>query len=1853
MGDRIAYVMVPDGGGSYFITATTFTFDELDYAPSAIGTVNYPTTFGIVDGAYYVIGGNNYFVPDDPLPSAPTENATAIDGDFPIYGTSGNETIAAPDGDGYILYSGADTSGVGTGDDTLTGGTGDDHIFVGDGNDVVNAGDGDDIIGGWNALGGSGTNTLSGEAGDDQIIGGTGNDAIFGGTGADILSGGGGTDNLDGGADDDTFLVFDNQDTTNIKGGEAGGDWDLVVFLTAASSQGVLVNLAGSESGNYSFYGGTGTGTFNQIEAISLTSYDDVVNGSGSSSDIRVTGNDGADTITTGSGNDLLIGDSYTTTGTNLIVNGSFEDTTGMVAQPYGHSGTGSVPGWSESTGTAEINLHADSRGGLSATDGSNWLDLEGGPGQQHLIGQDVAGITDGDTYVIQFDIGDLANADDDTANDNAVEVIWNGEIIATINPSDGDWQSYEFFVVGGSGNGSNRLEFQGSGAADAEGVSIDNVQMYETVEGSGAGDTLDGGAGDDIIFGGAGDDAITGGAGDDTLSGGTGFDTFYFADNWGADSVWGGQGAGEVNEDALDFTSVTAGGITATFTGWEDGSVSQGANSVAFDNIEHIIGTNLVDVIDASADGSGLILEGRGGDDTITGGSGADEIWGGTGADIISAGDDADTIVIEDGFGTDVIQGGEGPGLGTDFDTLDFTNMTTSVTITFDGYEWGSFTDGADTASFAQIERLLLSDYGDFASMGADTAGIVVVGGAGDDTVWGGQGADTISGGDGADEIFGDSGNDTIHGDAGNDDLGGDAGDDTIYGGTGDDWIQGNAGTNLLYGEAGDDTFEVFTAQGGTDTIVGGSTSETGGDTLLFSGADNVTLTFVTLESGNYNAGTASGSFDDIENFVGGSGADRMDLTGVAGPLTIIFDGDGSGTISDGTTTITFSGMEEILASDQDDVIDASLDTAGTILHGNDGDDVITGGSGSDDLMGGAGNDTITSGDGNDRIWGDSGDDTFIIDEADTGADLVYGSDEGGDTDTLNFTGSSGANVTFGGWEFGSYSNGTATGDFWEIEAVIGSDGNDTIDAGASGSDHTIDTGAGDDVITGGQGNDTITTGDGDDRFIVENDFGVDSVDLGSAGETLGDAIDASAVTDGGVTVDWTTTQTGTLSVNVHALTFTDAEIFTLTNFGDTFDASGSGSAVAVDAGAGGDDLTGSDYDDTLTGGTGDDTFIGGLGADVMDGGDGDDHFHLYDGFGANTIIGGDTGEIDGDRLYGNLITSDVTVLFTGDDAGSYSDGTDTTSFTGIEALWTGSGNDSVDMRADTDGVDLATGTGSDVVHSGQGDDTINTANSGDTIYVYDDSGTDTISAGSGTDTLYLVENGSAQGVSVTWTALKAGTYTFAGGGAAGSFSSVENLYGTAFDDQFDSTALVAGEDADVRAGEGDDTYTSGAGDDTFFGEGGDDTMVLTDGFGTDDFHGGESAETSGDTIDASGLTAPLTVTFTGSGDGTATGTGGTLSFVEVENLTLTDGDDVLDGSADTDGLNIDAGDGADDLTGGTGADVLGGGTGDDTIAGGDGSDTLDGGAGRDTIQVAQGDSATGGDGDDIFTLADLGESGTATITITGGETGETAGDTLNLAGTGDWTDLVMTGAEDGSFTMADGTVVNFSEIENIVFCYEESTKVMTPRGPREIGTLTKGDLVLTADRGPQPIRWISSTTHRWTASGHKDKPIQIKAGALGLGMPARDLVVSPQHRILLPDEADGALVPAKSLKSLPGVRQLRGRRKITYVHMMFDRHEVVFAEGLPSESFYPGPESLKSLGTKDRSALRRLILRGASDGAEGSYPPARPVLTMQEGKRLARKGGAFWTSDKVARAPWTRDAWGKAYAKALCGQG
>ena len=306
---------------------------------------------------------------------------------------------------------------------------------------------------------------------------------------------------------------------------------------------------------------------------------------------------------------------------------------------------------------------------------------------------------------------------------------------------------------------------------------------------------------------------------------------------------------------------------------------------------------------------------------------------------------------------------------------------------------------------------------------------------------------------------------------------------------------------------------------------------------------------------------------------------------------------------------------------------------------------------------------------------------------------------------------------------------------------------------------------------------------------------------------------------------------------------------------------------------------------------------------------------------------------------------------------------------------------------------------------------------------------------------------------------------------------------------------------------------------------------------------------------------------------------------------------------------------------------------------------DVIDAGAGNDTVFGGQGDDTiTGGSGDDTF-VYNASDGADAIIDFNAGNTGSiddgdqsnndhvdlngfytlAAKEAIEALGTDSFThelDMLRQDAADGTLdgiingtdysatisgidltlqnggAAVTGTDLTFDNTN--VACFTPGTLIKTKDGDVPVEELSQGDLVLTMDNGHQPIRWIGMRhlSRSDLEKTPKLRPIRIRAGALGKRTPELDLVVSPQHRILVSSKIaeqmfgqTEVLVGSKHLVMLDGIDVADDLAEIVYVHFLFDRHEVVFSNGALTESLYTGPQALKSLSPEAKAEILSLF--------------------------------------------------------------
>ena len=661
---------------------------------------------------------------------------------------------------------------------------------------------------------------------------------------------------------------------------------------------------------------------------------------------------------------------------------------------------------------------------------------------------------------------------------------------------------------------------------------------------------------------------------------------------------------------------------------------------------------------------------------------------------------------------------------------------------------------------------------------------------------------------------------------------------------------------------------------------------------------------------------------------------------------------------------------------------------------------------------------------------------------------------------------------------------------------------------------------------------------------------------------------------------------------------------------------AAGNGNDV-VFGGSGDDTVQGNLGNDVLFGGQGNDNVQGGLGNDIIDGGAGDDL--LLGGDGNDTIAGG-AGD---DRVFG-AEGDDELRGGSGNDTLEGSEGEDTLfGGTGDDDLWGGLDDDTVIGGSGNDTV--AGEDGDDELHGGLGDDGIIDGGAGNDV-ISDVEGSDSVDAGDGDD---VINVGSSQGDESPDVGYPEQPSTTIPGLVFPGYDADEdpNDDKDFVDGGAGNDIINTGDDDDsIIGGSGNDTINAGFDDDTVDGGTGDD--LIEGGEGNDSIEGGE-----GDDLIFGGLEDPLAdlVSFP---DDEPDGFG-------FQDLVPENNGDELFGGAGND--TIFGQDDDDSLFGGTGSDFLDGGVDDDLIEGGDGSDELVGGQGNDDLSGDEGDDVLfGGDGEDLITGGegkDVQFGGFGSDTFFGGNGGDVVVggedpddsdiDVLDLTGSNvDRIDFVDGDPEAGTVTFLDGSTMTFSEIENVIPCFTPGTLIATPKGERLVEELQVGDRIITRDNGIQEIAWLGHKpmSGKQLVQNPHLQPVMIKRGALGHGLPERDMMVSPNHRVLVSGdktqlyfEESEVLAAAKHMVGADGIQTVN-MMQTTYVHFMFERHEVVLSNGAWTESFQPGDYSLKGIGNSQRNEIFDLFPELQSKAGLENYQSARKALKKHEAKLLLK---------------------------------
>jgi Hint domain len=186
---------------------------------------------------------------------------------------------------------------------------------------------------------------------------------------------------------------------------------------------------------------------------------------------------------------------------------------------------------------------------------------------------------------------------------------------------------------------------------------------------------------------------------------------------------------------------------------------------------------------------------------------------------------------------------------------------------------------------------------------------------------------------------------------------------------------------------------------------------------------------------------------------------------------------------------------------------------------------------------------------------------------------------------------------------------------------------------------------------------------------------------------------------------------------------------------------------------------------------------------------------------------------------------------------------------------------------------------------------------------------------------------------------------------------------------------------------------------------------------------------------------------------------------------------------------------------------------------------------------------------------------------------------------------------------------------------CFTPGTLITTHRGEMPVEAITAGDRVVTRDNGIQTVRWVGRTQmflHDFQAEPHL-LPVFIQQGSLGKGLPERDMMVSPNHRVLVTNSratvrySDREVLVAAKHLAAQGIHTVQSSGT-TYIHFMCDRHEVVLSNGVWTETFHPDDSSLKGIGNAQRLEILELFPELKTEAGRSSYGPARMVMEEPE---------------------------------------
>ena len=1390
---------------------------------------------------------------------------------------------------------------------------GDLNVYITNGNDTINGTSGNDYIDGL-----SGNDVIYGNDGDDILVGNAGNDRLIGGNGNDtyIFNAGWGNDTIDNSSNDDPSSC---EDTIQF-GSDIFVD-DIVI--KRQENDLILSTQDGSNTLRVFSYFVEAGATNNTIKYIKFAdgttwTYEDVrlawnQNPVSVDGGVTLEGNDDANSLSGGSGNDILIGNG----GNDNISAGSGNDTIlAGTGDDYINGGSGN---------DSYYYNYGDGMDTISDNGNFDVIVFNRGIDPEKLVYRN-----EGNDLRIMIDGSETQ-----------------GVLIKNFFSS----IDYKIEELHFADNVVIRLS--------EIGLVLTQKNIGETVTGTEFGDTIYANDGFDTVNAGKGDDIIIGGKGNDQLNGGEGNDTYIYNIGDGLDTISNYQNSStEGRNDKIkfgegikfsDLTFRKNGNdlIITLFNDITQGIVIKSQFSSDYDSIEYLEFAdgsqfNLKENVftfqqtDGHDDVTGTkyddTIYGGAGNDTLKGENGNDILIGGKGNDSLNGGNGNDTYVWNLGDGLDTIEDYQSSSPDGHMDSVSFGQGISFEDLTFERsgsdliiYVKGDRTQGVIlrnqfNSDYYRIEYLELADgtVKNLAEMGF-----------------------TFQQTDRYDNVTGTQYDDIIYGNGGN---------DTIDAGNGDDILVGGKGNDTLNGSYGNDTY-VWNLGDGFDTISDyqSSSTESREDKIKF--GEGISFEDLSFEN----------SGNDLIIYVNGDKTQGLRLkdyfSGSNYTIEILEFADGS-TVNLTQIGLTFQqhdGSETITGTDYNDVIYAN--GGDDTLYGENGNDILSGGTGHDRLNGGAGDDTyiwnlndgidtINDSEGTNRIklgagivvgdlsFAQVGNNLRIIVNNDPSQGLIiesYYSDTRRQIETIEFADGSEASVADLIENLVSLPDqvieGTADDDI-----LTGGDGNDTINAGDGYND--ITGGKGNDTLNGGYDKDTYYYNLGDGYDVISDPYGRDKIIFGE-GISSSDLIFQRNGDD--LFISFNNNDNDSIRILQHfynddrkieQLEFTDGSIMNLSKGGLIFNGTEQR-----------DNISGTIYNDTIYGGNSSDTINGGDGADIISGGKGNDI--INGGVGEDTIIWNLGDDLDAvsfsniDHLkFGEGITfEDLTFYEEGNNLRIVVRG-DMEQGVICQSFFYDNSNKPEDIIF-ADGSKFSFKNSELIIHHGDNSESISGTDSADTIYggqgnnnisggngndiIYGEDGDDTISGGNGTDTIIGGK----------------GNDIIDGGTDIDTF--IWNLG--------DNLDTISATNIDIlQFGEGiskDDLTFRCEGNNLRIIVNNDETqgIILVNFFysNTNKLNDIRFADGSTFNLATSGLTLDQ-------------------HFSSRDTISGTDYDDTIN-AQNAYSVTINAGNGSDDITAGDGNDTINAGNGNNIIRGGKGNDTLNAGSGNDTYFYNLGD--------------------------------------------------------------------------------------------------------------------------------------------------------------------------------------------------------------------------------------------------------------------------------------------------------